>query len=520
MSAAARALEAARELQRLGHAGKAVTLLERVLAVDPRADEAGLAAAQLWQDLGLPGRAQALLRAALKRRPRWAEARLRLGFAHLEARRFESALKEAERAARRHPAPARAWALVARLRSWRGEYAAARVAADAALARDPDEREALRVRAALAVLTGDPQAEAALASLEAALPKDPEAALWRAESLWRAGRALEARTAVEAALRYGSEAVGAHALRALCLLDLGDPLWVSEWKRVADEVPGVFAGRERRIYDAKDPARERAALVTLLEDLRGNRGHPATRLRGSGAARRLRVANPPRAGFFDAPRQAAKRAQTLLRGGDPALVERVFEALLDTALPQGARALVHCYRGEVFLWLGDLDRAQADFERAVALRRRTKWAYVGLCGVHTLRRAYDEALRQARIAARYGAGSVLTWRGEALRRSGRPRAAAADLGRAVELHPHRLGALINLALAKADLGEHAAAAALAARVRELAPALWRDAAGAADPADGAARRAALEACLGALRGNRSSWADVYFTPEGALRTYG
>src|SRR6185295_2554264 len=97
--------------------------------------------------------------------------------------------------------------------------------------------------------------------------------------------------------------------------------------------------------------------------------------------------------------------------------------------------------------------ARTDFERAIALRGATRWAYVGLCGVHTLRGDFAEALRQAEAAERHGAFSGLTWKGEARRRGGDLAGAARDLERALETHPHRIGALLNLALVRGAQGD-------------------------------------------------------------------
>ncbi|MBK9752544.1 MAG: hypothetical protein IPO88_03380 [Nannocystis sp.] len=229
------------------------------------------------------------------------------------------------------------------------------------------------------------------------------------------------------------------------------------------------------------------------------------------------------------PRRASRSALGTIRGAEAGRVLARFAGVI-AAHP--ASSLPICHRGELRLWLGDVDAAVADLDAALAISPHTRWAYIGRTMAALLQGDPAAALAEdARgVAMMGGEGpAVYVHRGEALRRLGRPEAALLELRRAVGLHPGRLGAWLNLGLSHAALGGHGGHAGLAAvfdRLRERSPGLVSDAAAACglaawrdpdDPVPAAAQQAVLARALVMLRGNRSSSLVTYFTEQGQLR---
>ena len=121
--------------------------------------------------------------------------------------------------------------------------------------------------------------------------------------------------------------------------------------------------------------------------------------------------------------------------------------------------------------------------------------------------------------------AVYPHRAEALRRLGRFDEARADLARAMDSNPTRLGTWINLGLLEAAVGDAPAQARAFAEVRRRAAGLLADAAeeiGEAAWVDGdalpsaAVQRRLLDHMLVMLRGNRATGLITYFRKDGSL----
>lgn len=439
-------------------------------------------------------------------------------------RRYAKALDKIEATVRSDPHSSSARLFLARLRLWRGEYSAARREAELVLTNSPECAEALRVRAATRILGHRPHG--ALDDLKRALalkPQDAESLIWLAEAFWLLrfpGKALQI---IDAALELREEILAAHLLRGLILIDLHDVRSRDEWRWIDSKSSGALP----ELKSMPAPQRARALMQRLLRRLRGNRDAPATHLvRQDRGGTRLQDLPPPRDPQIQV-RELAHLAQKKVRAGNYADALSDLESVLRKQKTSAAQALACSFQGEVHLWLGDLEQAEGAFRRAIRINPRTRWARVGLCGVHTLRMSAPLALKAAKAIANYKSCSAQTWRGEVLRRWGALDAAVALLELTLGQYPSRIGTLLNLALAKGARGDWNSQRSLFEQSCSVAPGLLADAAadcgvgsmGARASFPDAGIRSILESALRFLRGNRSSWMDVYFVPPNVLRPF-
>ena len=381
---------------------------------------------------------------------------------------------------------------------------------------------ALRVAGALDMSLGT--WSSALVGFERALALevDPVTQLWRAEALLRLGRDAEAGAALTAA------GVGGRADNFVAgMLRLLLAARVSPGAALAGpQVEGFVAAlSEMGVGEVGGTLAEAAAQVEAgLGRMGGSREPPLSWRAGHVPGDRLedlrRFCGP------GGPRHAARSLLGTIRSADAEVALTRFAGLL-AAYP--GSALPVCHRGELRLWLGDVDGAARDLDAAIAIVPHTRWAYIGRTMVALLRGEPEAALAEDRrgVAIMGGEGpAVHVHRGEALRRLGRVDAAIAELRRAVALHPGRIGAWLNLGLAHAARGDAGELAAVFERMRERCPGLVSDAARACgfavwrdpdDPAPVEVQAAVLARALEMLRGNRSSSLVTYFDASGQLR---
>lgn len=446
---------------------------------------------------------------------------LDLASLHRDAGDYASAAGLYDRVLSIDPSSAVARIATGTLCAWRGEAAEALAHAQAVLASHPDSAPALCLRAASRMLSGEvPLALEDLDRATALDPADPVAAVWRGEALLRLGRRDEA---LSESRRGGersddvSNHVAAQLLISLAQLRGGDfpglpeyvlrPALSTLWAEAAPPSSGGLA-------EAPDETALELLFEGALERLRGNRSPIATYVRHDGSLVRLAVPSSPRV--------ASKRAlwRFVATGSlDEALSEldRVHASVPRAAEPYN-------YRGELFLYLGDAPSARREFERAIALYGRSRWAYIGLAGAAVLEGRYEEALShlaEGIVQAGAPGPTTFVYRGEALRCLGRSEEARADLTISVRRNPGRIGAWVNLALLDASEGDAAALGAIA-ELRRRAPGFVYDAAEAlsVDPSatpDLAGLSRLMKQMLAMLRGNRASSCVTYFTPDGRLR---
>ncbi len=404
---------------------------------------------------------------------------------------------------------------LATLAAWRGEWATTLDHVTTLLAANPDDADALCLRGASRVSAGDPGGALDDLDRAAALqPGDPVAAVWRGEALLRLGRYAEAL----AETRRGGEQsddianhVAAQVVISLAQLrtdtfpGLPEYVLVPALAALRTDALAPTPGTPTPPEDDLD-----AALAESLTRLRGNRSPVATYVR-SADRRLVRLDVPP------SPRVASKRAlhRFVATGSlvEPmADLDRVHERAPHAAEPYN-------YRGEMHLYVGDAASAKREFERAIALYGRSRWAYIGMAGAWVLDGDHEEALRWlAEGIAQAGTPgpTAFVYRGEAMRCLGRAVEARADLTLSVRRNPGRIGAWVNLGLLEVSDGDLDAARAVLATLRRRGPGFYADASLALGSDDDPV--AMLTEMLSMLRGNRASSCVTYFTRAGQLRS--
>lgn len=399
---------------------------------------------------------------------------------------------------------------------WRGDLDAAEDHAQRALALG-DGATSLSLRGAVKLLRGDlPGALDALTRAVALRPDDATTAVWLGDALRRAGRVAEAMAETRRGGERGDdlgEHVAAQLVLHLASLQRGEFLGVPDATLAAalatlsaHAAPPAWTPPTPALPDdLRPPWRRRAvALEDALTRLRGNRSATPSFVRADGT---LEALITPRS-----PRVEAKRALwRFVASGDPDEALRAFDDIHarwpDTPEPYN-------YRGELYLYLGDAATARAQFQKALARYRQSRWAYIGLGGAAVLEGDYDEALRVLAEGVAVGGGegpTTYVYRGEALRCLGRTEAARRDLTHSVSTTPARVGAWVNLALLEHDAGDLAACKRVLDALTRRAPGFVRDA-GEGDAA------VVLRRMLEMLRGNRGASCVTYFTRDGVLRS--
>lgn len=495
---------------------EALASAHRALELAPHAPGTTLRCARALLAVGRTDEAVALL-GPLTDDPHASDALLRdLASVHLEAGAFTVAEALALRVLSRTPEDPTALEALGTLGAWLGDASTARSHGEALTRAAPERPSGDVLLGAAAMLEGD--AEGALGCFDQALsraPGDPLARVWRAEALLRLGRAEDALAAARLGGEHSDDLtrhVAAQTLTALAQARLGafpglpDEAFAQALEALHRTPPALVS---------RDPT---ARLEDALRKLRGNRSEGATYVTPEGALVRLSLGPTVRV--------PAKRALwRFVATGDPQPAVRALESLAD-AFPEAPEPFT--YLGELHLDLGDTSRARGCFERALERYPRARWAYIGLGAVATLEGRPAEALDTLRHGAERAGGegpTAVVWRGEALRLLGRLPEAREALALAVERHPSRCGAWVNLALVHLAEGDLSRARVTLARLRTRAKGFVDDGLGALGHAPGAwrtlpdARLPVLaEALLAMLRGNRSGSCVTYFTPEGVLRT--
>lgn len=515
---------ATRAFVRAGATEHALEAARRALALEPRSARMGIEVARLLAELGRNADAVEQIEAAERHVPAGSLRHvLGMAFVLRDAGAIEAARARFESALSLDPAQPDLMLELAELALWQGDTTTAMRWADQAQQADPGRAGVARVHGVVAMLEHDPARAAS--HLDRAIALDASDALalyWRAEAAYRL---KQWDTAHELLSRATMQAEGflfvAWILRFLVVAgnDKDDqPVSarrVEELRRAVEEiVPGA-----REAFERGSEGEIVQCLEHALRCMRGNRTTTPTFVDEAGVLRRVMA----RTGV----RHASRTALQLIRTLPPAEVVAALDVVVarhpDAALPV-------CHRGELHLWLGDLERARADLESALALDRFTRWAYIGLTGIDILEGDPEQALRTSehgvRTMGNTAGPAVYAYRGEAHRLLGHHAEARADLERAIELTPTRIGAWIDLALVHAAtrqttaldrIWEHlelAATGLLSDASREVDVVSWGDPGVAPSLGE---RQRVLERALAMMRGNRSTSCATYFTREGRLR---
>jgi tetratricopeptide (TPR) repeat protein len=357
----------------------------------------------------------------------------------------------------------------------RGDLAEARARAD-------DSQTGRMVRGGIALFSGDPRAAVQL--LEGI--EEAEAHVLRAEALERLERLDEAEAALACANRDidgSSEYLASIAVRALVRRE---PL--------ASQMAEEGIGEAARALVPDDPTDPRKILAAL----RGDRSLAA----------------------YPVPPSSRTLSRWAQRRIEHASIERTLAGFDEVIRRYPESSIPYCYRGEVQLWVGDWERAEADFERAIAMHPRTFWAWVGRAAVQIMRGEPREALRTldqiVRTTAREGP-TLYVYRGEARRLVGDLDGAVRDLEHSRHERESRTGAWLNLGLARVARGEKEEARKVLAHLRRHAAALLADAARSTGASPELADEREIEpvfrAALRMSRGNRSSGHRTYFVGD-------
>ncbi len=507
-------------------------------ALEPDSSALQWEAARLLCRLGRFDQTAACVEKALQLADATAAAELEAARLLTEACAFVDAERHARAAAQLDPTCTTVHLLRGQLRLWAGDAQAALAITAEVLARDPDCAAVHRQRGgAFVLLRRYPEALAALDRAIAADPSDAEAHSFRAEALFRLGRLEDARAALE---RHPSREDTCYWVRslllALVMLQQRRAGFGARLRTLLKEFPDLRV-QPRLLVDAnyelrcalvhlvpgaeavlaRSGGRRRTALLdAALGALGGNRSaRPTVQRAGDGALEYVPLA---------CPRRASVAVLGLIKTAAPQDVVRAFDCVVaqypDSSLPV-------CYRGELYLWLGNYAEARADLQASIAQRATTRWAYYGLASLANVegdpRAALATCAQSIRIMGSE-APPIYAHRGEALRRLGRTAEALRELRRACELSPARLSGRLNLALAEGDAGDMDAEAAGYDWLCAQAPGLVSDAGlelGIAEWIDASQsreeRRAILERMLVMMRGNRASSFTTWIGRAGTVR---
>ncbi|PRQ05098.1 tetratricopeptide repeat protein [Enhygromyxa salina] len=414
---------------------------------------------------------------------------------------------------------------LAELAAWSDQVELARAHAEQALASHSDFAPALRLLGGLAVAAEQWDAARELLARAVAIdPREYQAHVWLSEVYLRTGEPERAHAHLQHATTHADGfLLVAWLLRFLLVVsedaEIGETVVHNRTEEFEHALPELVPELARQALNTRARADMIAAVEAALAALRGNRSIHATHL-VEGELARLH-AGP-------GCRQRSRSALQLLGVASPnhclAAFDEVVRAYSDSSLPV-------CHRGELHLWLGNLDAARVDLELAIDRVTGTRWAYMGLSTLDLLAglptRALETNARGVEVMRGTEGPAIHVFRGEALRMLGRTEAAIVELEQAVASHPARAGATINLGLAYAEQGELESLRELWTRLTiEQAPGLMSDAArerehvivGDSDWQPSVeVMVTVLERALEMMGGNRSSGLITYWTADGKLR---
>ncbi|MBK7863395.1 MAG: tetratricopeptide repeat protein [Archangiaceae bacterium] len=517
----------------VGHWREALALLEQACHAQPTAVAVFAHAADLYLRLNEPELALPYATRAGELSPQAADWPLMQARALARLGRLDDAFRALERAVALAPddaelrdrgaevllaegdpdraaqlvAPTGSAATGARIAIARGDPAGAE-----ALAAQLTGLEARQALGAAALLRGD--WGAAVRLLEPVLQQRPEeldTLLRLSEALMRVGRFDAAVTLAERARLLSHEDFSANLVRMVARLSAGrdsDAEHPATREELGQGLERLLPGATSEL--GPDAARARAMLLRALERLGGNRC-PAVACYEHGRTTPL--------GRIESPRGAARVGHWRF----PVLgFAEALEAVDAVISRHPGSSQPWCYRGELHLWVGDTAAARADFEQAISIYQRTRWAYVGLLAVETFegRLAQADAIieKGAQLTGLEGRNSVYAYRGELRLGQGRPVEAVKLFEAGLELAPTRVSSYALLCLSHDALGDAAAAERWFGRFRAAAPACASDAARAAGLSaarlltapDRPVREAVCRQALTLMRGNRSSACPTYF----------
>lgn len=337
-------------------------------------------------------------------------------------------------------------------------------------------------------------------------PDQREAHAWTAELLKRRGEDATALDHLNSAMIGSQNAV--HTLLGSFVED-----------EVNHECRTLFAALGVEQESDQTPA----TAAKLLRTFHGNRSAQPSRSASAApvesAAELSEVPTPP-ASAIRLSRVACQELLKTLRYRPVAEIHQGFDELQRT-YPDSAHP--YCYHGELLLWEGRYDDAEAAFNGNNGAQV-ARWGHVGRAAVQVHRHRFDEALAEfdqmRRSYAPLPGATTHVYMGELHRLRGDLALALEELAIATGAKPGRIGARINQVMCWALVGQIDRAQADFDTLTHRWPNLFWHATNAigvewADRGD-----ALLDVCESALRlmrGNRSSHTHTFFDETGAMR---
>ena len=380
-----------------------------------------------------------------------ARARLWRGEIMIRSRRFSDAASELTRALRLDPALAEARVLRGRALGELGRWPKALADFDAAAKLDECSPSAHAWRGRALMLRG--RLEDALASLERSLALEPSAAwvlAWKGEAQFRLGRHDDAIRDLTRALEISARFADALLWRGAARLAKGeDAAALSDLEQAAALAPGREEARTlldrarsrgadiEKLSKAGDHAAAAAACGELLAS-----GKPPAEIlpRRAEALRCLGRNDEALLDWTALVKLQPGRADPLIRRGDSRRRVWDFRGGL-----RDARAALRLAPGSAHAWvlraeceraLGLWTRALSSADAAVAAEPGWTWPLIVRAKIRRQSGDLDGALEDTVRAEETAPDPyAFAWRGEILRKLGRPREAIACLDRAIALQP-------------------------------------------------------------------------------------
>jgi tetratricopeptide (TPR) repeat protein len=350
--------------------------------------------------------------------------------------------------------------------------------------------------------------------------KESEAYAWLAEIALREKRYEDAHALISSTIATARGIVlSAYFLRLRLLLEYDDPEPAPPVPHLTDHLREALLALVPEIptpLAETDIPTASLILDRALERMFGNRSVVPTYLQ-KGELFLVRGVRDPRT----ASRQILERIQV----DPPEMLLAEFDELA-AKFPASSLPLVH--KGELFLWLGQLEESRKMLRRAIERVNGTRWAYIGLSLIEILEGKLEEALEVLAygisVMSNTEGPAVFVHRAEALRLLGRD--AEPDLMRAIKSNPSRVSAHMNLALVRLGQGREKEARQLVGQAIDVIPGLFSDAASELgldqitddlERVDSEILRQVVEQALKMMRGNRSSTCITYITRSGRIR---
>ena len=186
-------------------------------------------------------------------------------------------------------------------------------------------------------------------------------------------------------------------------------------------------------------------------------------------------------------------------------------ALSEKYKPHFPSAFFNNYQGELFLWVGEYERAERCFREGIANRINTKWCWIGLGASLMYQGKEREALQtweQGLEIVQFAGPTLYAYRGECQARLGNFASAKADLQYSIAQKPTRMSSQLLLDWIRIQED--------ASKAPAIMQKLWKDYPIMMWDIIGVQRltpKGIIERVLSAMKGNRSSTMVMYMIDE-------